>query len=166
MWSWFYWRQRHNGFSDGWECVIRYLENRKACLALWLYISCPSGGDTCLSYQSCLFSMFHPSLQPECPSVGISCSAQRSRIGSQKLSHPQRNWAELHQIWKDKARSSPFQSTDKEPVPLEDRGVRSKSLEAEMKRLQTQIGLRHSFSPPSDEHKHKIRIVSTLYNSQ
>lgn len=45
---------------------------------------------------------------------------------------------------------------NKEPMALEGRGVRSKSdPEAEMKRLQTQLGLRQSFPPPSDEHKDK-----------
>lgn len=58
-------------------------------------------------------------------------------------------------MWKDKASNSPFQDTNKEPMALEDRDVRSKSLEAEMKRLQTQIGLRHSSPLPSDKHKDK-----------
>jgi len=37
----------------------------------------PSAWDTCLRYWSCLFSMLHPSLHRECPSVGPSCSAHR-----------------------------------------------------------------------------------------
>lgn len=71
-------------------------------------------------------------------------------------SHPQCNGAAFPPVWKGKGRSSPFPYADEERVPLEDRAIGSESLEAEMKRAQTQWQVLDGLFPsPSDEHKPK-----------
>lgn len=149
------------------NALSRDLESAKAYSNLWLYISFPSAGHTCLSYWSCLFSRLHPSLHPECPLVGFSCSAHRGAGVDLRTTHilSAAGLSVFPQMWEDKGRSSPFQYTEKEPVYAF--GGQGYQIQVPWRRnakgWNTLIGLRHSFLHPLMSTN--PRIVPTLYLS-